>query len=61
INHPHIELVLLFDLMNDKVYWTGKSYPTVLQENGLVRIPDLNTHFVDERVLAKSWFLAAMT
>lgn len=47
INQLHIELVFLVDLKNNKFYWTGKSYPTQNQENGLVRIVDLNTHFFD--------------
>ncbi|MGC9472142.1 MAG: hypothetical protein ACP5D1_11415 [Bacteroidales bacterium] len=38
INQPHIELVFLKDLRQDKLYWTGKSYPTPAQKNGLVRI-----------------------
>ncbi len=47
INQPHIELVSLIDLRNNKFYWTGKSYPTPNQQNGLVRISDLKTHFFD--------------
>lgn len=47
INQPHIELVFLVDLKNNEFYWTGKSYPTSNQENGLVRIVNLNTHFFD--------------
>ena len=45
INQPHIELVFLVDLRNNKFYWTGKSYPTPNQQNGLVRIANLKTHF----------------
>lgn len=45
INQPHIELVFLIDLRNNESYWTGKSYPTSNQQNGLVRISDLRTHF----------------
>ncbi|HAW49557.1 TPA: hypothetical protein DCX16_01200 [bacterium] len=48
ISQPHIELVFLVDLRkNNKIYWTGKSYPTTGQQNGLVRISDLKTHFLD--------------
>lgn len=47
IGQPHIELVFLIDLRNDKFYWTGKSYPTPNQQNGLVRISDLKTHFFE--------------
>lgn len=45
INQPHIELVFLVDLKNNKYRCTGKSYPTSNQQNGLVRIADLKTHF----------------
>jgi len=45
ISKPHIELVSLIDLRNNKFYWTGKSYPTPGQQNGLVRISNLKTHF----------------
>ncbi|MFH8120316.1 MAG: hypothetical protein QXS37_05945 [Candidatus Aenigmatarchaeota archaeon] len=47
INQLHIELVFLKDLKKDNIYWTGKSYPTTTQENGLVRIANLKTHFLD--------------
>jgi len=45
INQSHIELVFLIDLKNNKIYWTGKSYPTPNQQGGLVRITDLKKHF----------------
>jgi len=44
---PHIELVFLIDLRSGRLYWTGKSYPTLSQQKGLVRIADLKTHFLD--------------
>lgn len=44
---PHIELVFLINLTNNRFYWTGKSYPTQEQENGLVRISNLKTHFIN--------------
>lgn len=47
ITQLHIELVFLVDLRNNKFYWTGKSYPTTRQQNGLVRISNLKTHFFD--------------
>ena len=47
ISRPHVELVFLVDLRSNKFYWTGKSYPTFSQQNGLVRIVDLRTHFID--------------
>jgi hypothetical protein len=42
----HMELVLLAGLTKEEWHWTGKTYPTVNQENGLVRIMDLRSHFV---------------
>lgn len=48
-NLPHIELVLLINLKNNRlIHWTGKSYPVSGQQNGLVRITDLETHFVEK-------------
>jgi len=47
IHRLHIELVCCVDLKNGTWYWTGKSYPTPGQENGLVRILDFESHFVD--------------
>ncbi len=47
IGHLHIELVCIYDLDNEKEYWTGKSYPTSGQENGLVRLADYSSHFID--------------
>jgi len=47
INQLHIELVFLKDLRQGNLYWTGKSYPTSSQQNGLVRIANLETHFFD--------------
>ncbi|MFQ6052226.1 MAG: hypothetical protein ACE5K4_11115 [Candidatus Hydrothermarchaeota archaeon] len=47
ISQLHIEFVFLIDLRSKKFYWTGKSYPTTNQQNGLVRIADLKTHFFD--------------
>jgi hypothetical protein len=47
IGEPHVELVFLIDLRNNRYYWTGKSYPTTGQEKGLVRIADLRSHFFD--------------
>ena len=47
ISELHIELVFIIDLRNDKIYWTGKSYPTTGQQYGLVRIADLKKHFLN--------------
>lgn len=46
ISELHIETVFLVDLKTNQLYWTGKSYPTSGQQNGLLRITDLKTHFV---------------
>jgi hypothetical protein len=46
ISELHIETVFLVDLKTNRLYWTGKSYPTPGQQNGLIRITDLKTHFV---------------
>jgi hypothetical protein len=47
IKQLHVELVALVDLKAKRYFWTGKSYPTTGQENGLVRFQDLRTHFVE--------------
>lgn len=47
IRQLHVELVALVDLKAKRYFWTGKSYPTMGQENGLVRFQDLRTHFVE--------------
>ena len=45
ISELHIELVFAINLRDNHVYWTGKSYPTSAQQEGLVRITDLKKHF----------------
>lgn len=57
ISQPHIELVFLVDLRNNKLYWTGKSYPTTKQQDGLIRISDLGTHFVKLEDVGKAMIL----
>ncbi|MCK4444157.1 MAG: hypothetical protein KAW09_06415, partial [Thermoplasmata archaeon] len=47
IRNLHAELVGLLDLRANKYHWTGKSFPTSGQENGLIRFSNLSTHFVD--------------
>jgi len=47
IRKLHSELVALVELKTNKYFWTGKSYPTTGQQDGLVRIQDPSTHFVD--------------
>lgn len=47
IGKLHAELVLLFDVKNDRCYWTGKSYPTPGQQKSLIRITDHGSHFVN--------------
>lgn len=47
-NYQHIELVAVFDLKKECVInWTGKFYPTEYQKNDLIKINDLNTHFME--------------
>ncbi len=41
----HVELVALVNLNKNQYFWTGKSLPTNGQENDLVRVADLSTHF----------------
>ena len=46
-NGQHIELIAIFDLKKSKViHWTGKFYPTEGQKRDLIKINDLNTHFI---------------
>lgn len=44
----NIELVAVYDLKKKKViHWTGKFYPTENQKRHLIKINDLNTHFIE--------------
>ncbi len=46
-NDQRIELVAIFDLKASKVIrWTGKFYPTGAEERHLIRIYDLDSHFI---------------
>lgn len=47
IRHPHVELVVFIDIAANQYFWTGKSYPTPGQENGLLRFQDIRTHFIE--------------
>jgi hypothetical protein len=47
INDQHAELVYVANLKTGTLHLTGKSYPTTDQEGGLLRIADLESHFVD--------------
>ena len=57
IGEPHVELVCVVDLRNDRRYWTGKSYPTPSQQNGLIRMTDMSTHFIDLADIGKTMVL----
>lgn len=47
-NYQHIELVAVYALNKQKVInWTGKFYPTERQKKDLIKINDLDTHFVE--------------
>ncbi len=43
---PHVEFIFVVDLKKNKFYHTGKVYPTGDQAKGLVRITDMNSHFL---------------
>ena len=45
IRDLHAELVYFVDLRSNRIHRTGKTYPTVGQEDGLVRIVDVSSHF----------------
>lgn len=57
ISQPHIELVFLINLKNKKFYWTGKSYPTTRQQDGLVRNCNLSNHFIELENVGKVMIL----
>ena len=57
ISELHIETVFLVNLKTNQLFWTGKSYPTPGQQNGLVRITDLGTHFVKLNGIGKVMLL----
>lgn len=44
--YPHAELVFALDLDTGEAWPTGKSYPNPRQQQGLVRIADLESHFI---------------
>ena len=47
-NTQHIELVAVYDLrMEEVISWTGKFYPTERQKRELIKINDLDTHFIE--------------
>jgi hypothetical protein len=48
VNNQHIELVAIYDFKKEKVIgWTGKFYPTERQIRDLIKINDLDTHFIE--------------
>jgi len=48
VNKQKIELVGVYDLRNEIVIrWTGKFYPTEQQKHDLIKITDLNSHFIE--------------
>lgn len=47
-NYQHIELVTIYDLKKEKIIsWTGKFYPTEGQKKDLIKINNLETHFIE--------------
>jgi hypothetical protein len=57
IGSLHCELVFLIGLKTGEIYFTGKSYPTNSQQRGLVRIADLQTHFLELVGIGKTMIL----
>jgi len=54
INGLHAELIAIVNLKTRDISWTGKSYPTLDQEDKLVHVTSVKSHFVtieDERIL----------
>jgi len=47
ISEPHVELVCFVDLRSGEFHFTGKSYPTPKQAKGLVRVSNLDSHFMN--------------
>jgi hypothetical protein len=46
-NFQHVEFVAIYNLKRGKIVgWTGKFYPTENQKRNLVKVSDLNSHFV---------------
>jgi len=43
----HVEMVILVDLKSGQMQWTGKSYPTSGQQEGLIRVADPKRHFFE--------------
>lgn len=47
-NYQHIELVAIYDLKKETIIsWTGKFYPTEGQKKDLIKINNLETHFIE--------------
>jgi len=44
---PHAELIFAADLATGNLWRTGKSYPNPKQQRGLVRVTDLQSHFIE--------------
>lgn len=43
----HVELIAVVDLHNpQKIFWTGKSYPTKKQQNKIILCEDIESHFM---------------
>jgi len=57
IGQLHVELVCLMDLKSGTKYWTGKSYPTTNQQRGLVRVINLESHFIELKDLGNIMIL----
>ncbi|WP_128693741.1 hypothetical protein [Methanoculleus taiwanensis] len=45
-NGYQVEFVAVVDLKTNQYFWTGKSYPDSPQQNRLIRVSDLSSHFI---------------
>ncbi len=57
IPERHVEMVCLVDLVDREFHVTGKSYPTSRQADTLIRIPCLETHFLNNLACGKTMVL----
>ena len=47
-DNQRVELIAVYDLKNETIIrWTGKFYPTEGQKRTLIKVNDLNSHFIE--------------
>ncbi len=44
--YEEVELVALYEISTNKIFWTGKSYPTVEQQKRLLKIANIGSHLI---------------